>query len=247
MTTISKPSVQSLLICLNAGSERLATGTAFVCESKEGPALITNWHNVAGRNPSTKTLLSPSGLEPDNVDIVHNQADQLGRWVVRNEALKSHSKPIWIEHPTLGGKADLVALPLVNLDGVALYPYALKGDPPIAINPAESVSVVGFPFGIQAGGSLAVWATGFVASEPSIDFGDLPVFLVDCRSRPGQSGSAVIAHRNGGAVTLENGNTAIFGGPVTRLLGIYSGRINQESDLGIVLKMSAIEESINSI
>src|SRR5947207_321668 len=98
MTTISKPSVQSLLICLNAGSERLATGTAFVCESKKGPVLITNWHNVAGRNPETKTLLSPSGLEPDNVDIVHNQADHLGRWIVRNEALKSHGKPTWIEH-----------------------------------------------------------------------------------------------------------------------------------------------------
>jgi hypothetical protein len=117
----------------------------------------------------------------------------------------------------------------------------------IHVGPAEAVSVVGFPFGIQGGGSLAVWASGFVASEPDIDYGDLPVFLIDCRSRPGQSGSAVIAHRSGGAVTMADGSTGVFGGPVTRFLGIYSGRVNDQSDLGIVWKASAIREITDSI
>jgi hypothetical protein len=80
-----------------------------------------------------------------------------------------------------------------------------------------------------------------------IDFDALPTFLIDCRSRQGQSGSPVIAYRGGGMVALTGGSTAVFAGPVYRFLGIYSGRINSESDLGVVWKASAIAELIASI
>jgi hypothetical protein len=152
----------------------------------------------------------------------------------------------WTEHPSLGAKADVVALPLTQLADVQIYPYDLNASgPELAIGPAESVSVVGFPFGITAGGALAVWATGFLASEPDVNFNDLPLVLVDCRSRQGQSGSAVIAYRTGGAVTMANGGTGILGGPVWKLIGLYSGRINAESDLGLVWKVSALVEILN--
>ncbi len=48
-------------------------------------------------------------------------------------------------------------------------------------------------------------------------------------------------------VALEGGESAVFGGPVTRLLGIYSGRINEQSDIGIVWKAQAIQDLISSI
>ena len=188
MATIALPSVQSLLIELAVGGQGLATGTAFVCNSKKGPVLVTNWHNAAGRDPQTKQPLSPTGAIPDTVRIVHNRANALGQWVVKTESLLAGGKPRWVEHPSLGEKADIVGIPLTDLADVQLHPYEPSGGPAIAVSPAESVSVVGFPFGLQAGGSLAVWATGFVASEPDIDFNNLPQFLVDCRSRPGQSG-----------------------------------------------------------
>jgi hypothetical protein len=229
------------------GNQPLSTGTAFVCESPKGPVLITNWHNVTGRNPQTKQPLSKTAGIPDTMRIVHNRATQLGQWIQVTESLYTNGKPLWIEHPTLGNKADFVALPLTSLVDVRLYPYDLLGGPAIAMNPAEAISVVGFPFGLQAGGSLAVWATGFVASEPQIDFNALPLFLVDCRTRPGQSGSAVIMHRNGGSVAMQGGGTALFDGPVTKFQGIYSGRINDQSDLGLVWKAKAISELIASI
>jgi hypothetical protein len=109
------------------------------------------------------------------------------------------------------------------------------------------MSPVDFPFGLAGGGSLAIWATGFMATEPEIDYNKQPRFLIDCRARPGQSGSAAIAHRNGGMVALEGGGTAAFSGAVTRFLGIYSGRINEQSDLGIVWKASSIKELVDSI
>src|SRR5712691_6574577 len=231
MVTIALPSVQSLLIEMRANGNALSMGTAFVVNGKVGPALVTNWHNLAGRHPETKQPMSPTGAVPDEIRIIHNKLNALGNWLPVTEPLLVKGKPRWSEHPKYAEKVDVVALPLSNTTDVHLYPHDLSGGPKVRVGPAEPVSVVGFPFSIQAGGSLAVWATGFLASEPDIDFRDLPLMLVDCRTREGQSGSAVIAYRAGGAVSMEDGNTAIMGGPVQRFLGCYSGRVNKESDL----------------
>ena len=248
-TKIFVPSVQSLLLELRFNGTVLGVGTGFIAQSARGPVLITNRHNVTGRHQETDAPLHSSGGLQNEVVIHQNQFNKLGSWVQRLEPLFSAAnQPLWVEHPRLGRKVDFVALPLTQLADVHLYPYSLGvGDPKILIGPADTVSVVGFPFGLTGGGALAIWATGFVATEPPIDYGGLPVFLIDCRARPGQSGSAVIAHRSGGTVATEDGGAAIFSGSVTRFLGIYSGRINSESDLGMVWKASALLELVQSI
>jgi hypothetical protein len=45
---------------------------------------------------------------------------------------------------------------------------------------------------------------------------------------------------------MADGGTAMFAGPVTFPIGIYSGRINELSDLGMVWKFAAIRELIAS-
>jgi len=40
---------------------------------------------------------------------------------------------------------------------------------------------------------------------------------------------------------MADGGSVAFSGPVEKLLGIYSGRVNRESDLGRVWKTSAVE------
>jgi hypothetical protein len=248
MTTIAEPSIMSLLIKMRCNGRPLAKGTGFVVRKEDQPFLITNRHNVTGRHQETGQPLSPTGALPDDLKIVHNRENQLGKWVIKTESLFDRGQPRWIEHPTLGERADFVAVPLTQLEEVDLYPYDLiNPGANLMLQPADIVSVIGFPFGIQAGGSLAVWATGFIASEPGINFNDLPIFLIDCRTRRGQSGSAVIAYRSAGAVADADGGTSIYSGPVWRFLGIYSGRINEESDLGIVWKASSIRELIDPI
>ena len=153
---------------------------------------------------------------------------------------------MWVEHPHLNEKADFVAVPLTQLNQVNLIFYELQGQPDIKIRVSDVISVVGFPFGKKIEGT-AVWATGFIASEPDINYENLPVFLIDCRSRKGQSGSAVIAHRNDGTYSDSHGNQILAGKVATKFLGIYSGRINDESDLGMVWKSSAIAELLQSI
>jgi len=245
---ISFHSVQSLLIEMRFIGQPLSTGTAFVCPSAIGPVLLTNRHNVTGRDQETSKPLSPTGGVPNEIVVIQNRKMTLGQWVPRVEPLFTGASPRWREHPVLGPKADFVALPLTQLDDVELMPY----DPAnpgtnLALGPADPISVIGFPFGITAGGAFGVWATGFLASEPIVDFANLPIQLIDCRTREGQSGSPVIAHRNGGMVALEGGSSAAYNGPVFRFLGIYSGRINKESDLGIVWKASAIQQLLSSL
>lgn len=245
---IEKPSLQSLFLQMQYNGQPIASGTGFVMEAEIGPVLITNLHNLSGRNPITGQPLSPTGAIPDEVLILHNRVGHLGQWIPVLERLLDNDQPNWIEHPSMGSSADFVALQLTNTQDIDLYPYSLdENQPKIMVKPADTVSVVGFPFGIRSGGALAVWATGHIATEPDIDHDGKPIFLIDCRARQGQSGSAVIAHRAGGMVALEDGSSAMFNGPVTRFLGIYSGRINIESDLGIVWKAKVIKELIDSL
>ena len=248
MQQISQPSVQSLLIEMQFNGQPISTGTAFVVSTAKGPHLVTNRHNVTGRNQDNGAPLSPTGGVPNQLVIVHNRKGMLGQWVTRTESLYVAGAARWHEHPTLGAKADFVALPLSSLNDVELYPYdPANPGPQIFVGAADTVSVIGFPFGIAAGGAFGVWATGFLASEPDVDFNGLPIQLIDCRSRQGQSGSPVIAHRNGGMVAMVGGGSAAFGGPVSRFIGIYSGRINAESDIGIVWKASAVNELVQSL
>jgi hypothetical protein len=248
MQTIAQPSVQSLLLLMRFNGTVLGSGTGFVVNSVHGSVLITNRHIVTGRHQDTGHPLSKTGGIPNELLVWHNRLNYLGQWVSKVEPLYSGDAALWKEHPKLGARADFVALPLTDLDDVQLYPY----DPSnpgadILVGPTDPVSVVGFPFGIAGGGLFAIWATGTLATEPIADFADLPVSLIDCRSRQGQSGSPVLAYRSGGMVPMAAGGSTAFSGPAWRFLGVYSGRINAESDLGILWKVSALSELIASL
>ena len=93
--------------------------------------------------------------------------------------------------------------------------------------------MAGIPDAISIQHTDGKWSSGFVATDPDIDWSGLPVFLIDCRSRRGQSGSPVV---------LRVGEPRLMGANTTRLIGLYSGRIRKESDLGMVWKTEAILE-----
>lgn len=248
MHQIAKPSIQSLFLQTAYNGTPIGTGTGFVYSKDGNHYLITNRHNVTGRHQETGQPLSSMAAIPNEIQILHNKKGQLGAWHQRVERLlDQNDAPLWHEHPVHREKMDCVALKLTMLDDVEIYSYnEYDAAPAIQLGPAEYVSVVGFPFGLMGGGACAIWATGFIASEPSFDLGDLPLILIDCRGRPGQSGSPVIAYRGGGTVAMADGGTAIFCGPITVPIGIYSGRINDQSDLGMVWKMKAIRELVAS-
>lgn len=251
MATVQIQSAQSLMLSMRFNGNVVSTGTGFVVQTCLGLALITNRHNVTGKDQVTGKHLSPTLAEPNEIAIHHlTESDAEGFldiWVERVEPLFDETgNPLWVEHPKLGAKADFVLLLLSKTNAVSALPYDVDAGSNIALLPADTVSVIGFPFGLSAGGRLGVWATGFVASEPEIDYDKLPLILIDCRTRQGQSGSPVIAFRTG-QVTLRDRSAAFYTEPIFRFVGIYSGRVNKESDIGMVWKASAIKELIDSL
>ena len=127
-------------------------------------------------------------------------------------------------------------------------PYYMKTTldrPDLVLGPADAVSVIGFPFGLSSVARFPVWATGFLAQELTLVTPDNPVFLIDCRTRPGQSGSAVIAYRAGTFRTRNKSGqvqSTLSPTPTWEFLGIYASRVNKDSDLGKVWHVSAVEE-----
>ena len=228
MPLVAKPSSQSLLLRMRFSGQDISIGTGFVVQSAGGPMLITNRHNVTGRNQDTGELISSTGGIPDEIVIIHNKFDRIGEWTICIEPLFEDEAPRWIEHPTLRDRADIVALPLTQLQNVALLPYSLEeSKPDLQVGPADTVNVIGFPFGISADG-FAVWATGFLASEPHVDYNGRPVQLIDCRTRKGQSGSPVIAYRKDCWVHLDNNTSSMLNGEAWKFIGVYSGKTSAQ-------------------
>ena len=225
-----------------------------MCRSPDLDFLVTNWHVFAGRDSVTGKLLSPTGAEPDAVEIIHN-ARALGRSIQVVEPLwgpddpdEFDRVPRWTGH--LGGpEVDVAVLPLTQSDGVTLYPYSLSspGDPEVVIEVTSDVAVVGFPFGLTHSKKFAIWTRGVVATEYGVDYDERPCFLIDSRTRKGQSGSPVIYFNDGrGNIRHRGGGFSVGYGPVTQFLGIYSGRINEDSDIGYVWRSVAIAETISA-
>ena len=247
---VELPTMKSLYIEMYFGEALLSSGTAFLAanDRESHCALITNRHNVTGRNQETGECLSKTGGVPDSVVIYfHKNPLEDGQWKkIKLPLYREDGSPWWIEHPTLGAQADLVALNLRWGDDVRKLPYYMKLDLDrvnMVVAPADAVSVIGFPFGLSSVGKFPIWATGFLAQELSLVTPENPVFLIDCRTRQGQSGSAVIAYRSSGyrQIKDEKISAILTVNQAWEFLGIYSGRVNAESDLGRVWHVNAVE------
>jgi hypothetical protein len=246
---IARPSVASLLLHPAKNGQDIGVATGFVVERNGTRYLITNRHVVTGRsNDLEQRNLHPSGAWPDSVTVMQNNAGQPLSWHPVSETLYTQDgAPRWLEHPVHGGKVDVVALPLVITEGIEFYSYDPWSEAQQLVSGvSQPLFIIGFPFGVTGGGALGVWVQGTVATEAGIDWQGLPAFLVDSRTRSGQSGSPVIAfHSGGGAAAFENGGIAIATGQTYESFkGVYSGRINKESDLGIVWKKTAVVEIV---
>jgi hypothetical protein len=244
---LAGPSLASLAVTMRFGRKQVGNATGFVASAGDTFYLVTNWHVVTGRNPQTGQPLNTNGAVPDQLAVLHHVKGKPGAWKHRLHRLyDDHDEPLWLEHPTHGRDVDVVALPIDQPRGARFCSYAIPfhGDP-IAFGPSSQVSIIGFPFAISGGGGLGVWVQGTIASEPALDYWDLPLLLVDSRTRSGQSGSPVILYRTEGYWT--EGRSLINNGvPAIRLIGVYSGRINDQSDLGLVWKLDALREIIDA-
>ncbi|MCL1595749.1 MAG: hypothetical protein M3132_15510 [Actinomycetia bacterium] len=148
--------------------------------------------------------------------------------------------PNWLAHPN-GLVVDVVALPIApSGQSIDLFPFPLGlSDADAVPEPAMLVSIIGFPLGISIGDLLPIWKTGHIASDPATDFDGQPLSLIDATTRGGMSGSPVILKTHGGYRTADGRRPMR---EVTKLLGVYSGRINARSEIGVVWKPVVIDQ-----
>jgi hypothetical protein len=230
------------------GQTKLAMGTAFVCEKDSAFYLVTNWHNLSGKDPNSGKHLSSTLAEPDRITVWWNWKGQMGNKFSATVPIRDQStnQPLWHIHPVHGNKVDAVALPVTPLPNAEMYPVnRMQGDS-LLIQIGMDVYILGYPYGMGIAG-LPVWKRASIATEPDlVGHAPAPLYmLVDTASRPGMSGSPVI--RRSWAIHLQKtGGTAVGNPSATELIGIYSGRIAGsdplDAQLGMVWPASLIWE-----
>lgn len=251
--TITKESCTAALVdCVSPMGTAIGSATGTLLRHGASPAFfVTNRHVVTGLHQDSGAILSSTGAVPQSLHAMIPLAHEIGQpgWIFCQFPLYGEDgTPRWVEHPVLGAMADVVALPLPGrFKESAPFTFDVQDRPFARVVPPDIVSVIGFPFGKTVGTFMAIWATGFVASEPSMDFEGLPIFLIDCRSRRGQSGAPVLFVHDRGPMLLVDGITRVEGtGRYTQFLGVYSGRINEQSDFGRVWKPTCLAELIRA-
>ena len=239
----------------------LGTGTGFIVQAPNGPLLLTARHCVTGRFQAGSQPIHKSGAIPYSVLIRHHAGTSSLVGLLDEQPLYDEDKkPRWLHHPRYNCLTDIAALPITIPKGAITEPIELDDEEDYVLRyrvapavpaprtlrllPAEAVSVVGYPFGNSTASTLPIWATGFIASEPGSnwEWGDM---LIDCRARPGHSGSPVFAKRFGQLITGE-GQHIEFEGVADCFVGLYVGRINEQSDFGVVYKPSTLRNLVNA-
>jgi hypothetical protein len=219
------PSLMTTPVVLMSGTRAVSQGTGFFFASTtidgkpDTVFLVTNYHVVAGRPPLTSGPRAGDRIR----FILHENAADLKR--VRPIELPLYDQrgdPMWIMSDAVPS-ADVVLIPIPAeaYKDISLLVFSeghTRGD--IKIRPSSAATLLGYPYGFfDESHFLPVWKTGHVASEPSVDFNDLPTFLVDVSAFPGMSGSPVLAVANG-VYEAEDGTMRT--GRVLKLLGIFS-------------------------
>ena len=233
-------SEQSLFLKVRRNHISVAQATGFYAVHEGQFFLVTNWHVVTGLHARTGESLSTSVTIPNRIVVMHRAAKRVidGQlisvpiWVSRSvRLLDENDKPLWLEHPKFGRLVDVVAIPVDPPADIEVHPHTIQPIQRGSLMVTDPLSIVGFPFGHTVNLYLAIWSRGYIASEPDLSYDELPCFLIDSRSRTGQSGSPVLRV----ARTEVDGNEMS-----TEVVGVYSGRTGAETDLGFVWKASAV-------
>lgn len=265
MIIVAPPSLMSVLIRSvrervdGLGFGTITQGSGFFVASvgiTNQTLLITNWHVLTGRDPQTDEPLAAAS-RPTHVEIEYFVTTPAGSVVRMKQSAPLYDPSgdaLWLVHPEWGRIVDVAALPIdvsgVTGPGGPASPGLYATDEPqwpAVFEPTSDASIVGYPDVVVGRTNTAVWTRASIASEPDLDFDDKPLFLVDARGRPGQSGSPVIGYwKASDTKATRGGGLAVGTGTSWELLGVYSGRITETSDLGRVWKRAAVREVVHA-
>lgn len=230
----------------------LANATGFIYKLEKDFYLITNWHNMSGKNPITNEQIAEHAGIPDIILTRFRDLNNPGTaYAVTIELYgdQEMANPKWLVHPIHKEKVDVIAIKIEEnlIKNRFLIPinkcdFDQKYYPEVS----DTAFVIGYPFSDSLYGELPIWKKASIASEPKINVDQLPKMYIDTATRSGLSGSPVIWDRIG-VHGLKKGKGFDSIGRIRGFLGIYSGRIGSDefqAQLGIVWKAPVIDEII---
>lgn len=215
----------------------LAGATGFLVRAGGRLWLVTARHVVTGLHDQTGKPLDANLATPTTLRVWHPAVN----WRSRREPVEValvddagepeyRQDPSLIQHET----ADVAVLPF-SVDERTTAARAYEIDLSARLPDVTSrVWIIGYPERTRVDESdLAVWSRGSVASDPAQTWhGDR--FLIDSRTRRGQSGAPVIRYVPEHVTTSPDGQATHSHAASWSLLGVYSGRLSEQSDLGSV-------------
>jgi hypothetical protein len=213
----------------------LATGTGLVAYIGHSPFLVTALHNFTGRESDGKCKDQHGGV-PNFVTVSgFNYHCEFPLFKEDNDP--NIDIPLFWFHPG-GPTYDIAILPIRGIESPSiLHPSFLdpvESGRSVRVHVAQMCFVVGYPEGVYVDvpplGVSPIWKTGHVASEPALRVNNQDKIYIDAATRPGMSGSPVYL------IEPDRYRRST----VHRLLGIYTGRTSDLSDVGFVFTAEAI-------
>lgn len=237
----------------------LGIATWFLYEYLEEIYLVTNRHVFTWRHQDTWRLLSETWAEPEKLVLYIPQSisqwnwQSMLKWIKHNLELEINWEKIWKWHSN--EKIDVVLLKfnITNWIKAPFKPINKNKLFDFSIEISDQVFVLWYPSWITAWKKLPIWKKWTVASEPSINYEDLPRFIIDTSTREWMSWSPVIWRTDILIWSWENWEMLDddYFGTHFNFLWIYSWRLysKDENDnfitqLWVVWKKEVIEDII---
>jgi len=251
------------LLTMHFEQQILSTGSCFFWLHDGKTLLVTNWHNLAGRNPLTNQPMSSTLAIPDRVVFMVyrsvSEPDSQGFYeleyipleVTLNDAETLRSR--WYEHPIFGRRVDVAVIEVTDVvQGCNIeHVNILESNAMPNVSASHDVFVIGFPFGQIANAPAPIWKRGSIALDPTFNPEGLPKILIDTATREGMSGSVAVARQQVLGSTYEKKDGSLSEPVIFAkhdvVLGVYSGRHYpdlEKAQLGIVWKRNVIEEIV---
>lgn len=245
-------SLKSLYIEMFFDDQLISSGTGFlVMNNLNTLYFVTARHNVTGCDNIngkyiSETLAVPNKIKTKFPVVKENKIHYIKNCTI--DLIDSKGQTTWNEHTKFKGLIDVAAIRLNDIHNEFVnicYPIDLKEDHRKIL---REVYIVGYPFGKSVSNgdlSTAIWSKGIIANETDflINISDkgipLPAFYVDSKTREGQSGSPVIVH---GQIISTSNSISISKQSRTFPVGIYTGRVNKDSDLGIAWNWEVLKD-----
>lgn len=221
------------------GEKPLATGTCFSVSQGERWFIVTNRHNVTGLDQHTGKSLHSLAAIPNRLAIYLPTPDLGNKWWVHIlELYDQQGCPRWVEHPTLGRQADVVALPFDRPAETSCFGVVLDDFYDFAVEPGDEVTALGYRFGKPEFSLFPQWVACTLVTPPNDEYQGLPAFLVRGDTAPGSSGYPIIAYRPNATGLTHSDGRPLGTDWASRFLGVYSGRLIGEDVAGLGLVWS---------